>query len=699
MDNATDGQLHQKKEPDITSPFQSLWRLPEKLSHSQCVLHKQEILICGGIAHNCCYSYHILKKQYRLICSYPKHVELSRHCVVKLAGDNKNTNEITLLSFGGSQKISRHTLMMKYVSVWSGAEANKSENNGANKTMEPRNEWIPFTDENNKLFQIGRKTDNYVGVRAVIGGSANHLLFITYHLNNIDVLNLNTFQYIQHGILPDCSIFCHSFASKTTSNQNMKKKITEMVLFCKQMGLLIKYNETTNSFTFQKLQRKKVVKCEKTLPLPLYDCTGVLHKEMECVHIIGGSNSRGNALSTHMKTDIKQWLKEDTKKEKRWIAEERDKVDIEQIQIELDESRDKIVTAKLTKKKEIAMILQHWHRSLSIKMNWADDCNTIVSQYILVCCFLFFFLGESNFFCFCKKKMKYFRQWKVLQGHSDHVQSVKFSPDYEKLVSCSEDKTVRIWDIRLGTSMQTLNGHCSRVNDARFSPDKKTIVSCSDDCTIRLWDLQSGKEFKKLETHSSVTSVQFSPDGVYIISGSIDGSIRLWDGPSGRALKSLQGHSRAVNDVEFSHNSRKCVSASGDTSIGIWNVRSGKIIRTLNGHLGSVEKAKFSSDNRFIISCSADATIRIWNATLGTGLMTLNGHLGMTKDVALFPNEQIIVSCSLDNTIRLWNRRLGMLLQTLRGHSKGLSAVDISSDGNIIVSASYDKTLRLWRPL
>ncbi|ETO07591.1 hypothetical protein RFI_29802 [Reticulomyxa filosa] len=84
--------------------------------------------------------------------------------------NNKDSDQITLLSFGGHCK---HTLVMKYASVWSNISNNY-------------NEWISLADNHNHQIVIGRD-DDYKGIRAVIGGSNNHLLFITYVKNNISI--------------------------------------------------------------------------------------------------------------------------------------------------------------------------------------------------------------------------------------------------------------------------------------------------------------------------------------------------------------------------------------------------------------------------------------------------------------------------------------------------------------------------------
>ncbi|ETO35155.1 hypothetical protein RFI_01919 [Reticulomyxa filosa] len=339
-----------KQSQPLNTIFQTLKELPTPLTQSQCVPHKNELIICGGSYERACYSYHTLKNEYKFICEYPSDVKLSGHCVVKLIDNNKDSNQITLLSFGSGWDGKNHTLVMKYVSVWD----NKSNNH---------NQWVPFTDNRNHPIIIGSDQDHdYVGARAVIGGRNNNLLFITYPINNISVFDLNTFQFIKHDtLLTNDYIEFHCFVSNSENrqvqeimktNEEKNKQSYQMLLFCVKTGLSIEYDEDRNTFKFHQLlvckdiasfkhyayvcindvifffggwndsyanavilklvhkysiRENKWMTFRDTLPNPLYNCVAILSEEDSRIHIIGGSANKKTIVSTHMKTKVFLW--------------------------------------------------------------------------------------------------------------------------------------------------------------------------------------------------------------------------------------------------------------------------------------------------------------------------------------------------------------------------------------------------------
>ncbi|KAI0465088.1 hypothetical protein LJB42_000306 [Komagataella kurtzmanii] len=145
-----------------------------------------------------------------------------------------------------------------------------------------------------------------------------------------------------------------------------------------------------------------------------------------------------------------------------------------------------------------------------------------------------------------------------LKGHEGSIFGVQADTNGELVVSCSDDRSVKVWDLESGECLMSGWGHGARIWSLQFYDNNTKVFSASEDCTARSWavDREKGelKCLKVFDTHygKHIWSAAISQDELIAATGGADGRIRLVDLNSKLARKGFQELEFSVDSISKS---------------------------------------------------------------------------------------------------------------------------------------------------
>jgi WD40 repeat protein len=260
--------------------------------------------------------------------------------------------------------------------------------------------------------------------------------------------------------------------------------------------------------------------------------------------------------------------------------------------------------------------------------------------------------------------------------------------------------------IRVTTASQTLEGHKFGVSGAAVFPDKRRMVTASNDKTLRLWDLEDGAVLKIMEGHRfGVQEVAVSRDGQFIASGDTGGELIAWNRDGEPLTQPIKVHSDLIGSVDFSPDSTCLASGSYDTTTELWNTKTWQVqgdpISCGSG--AQILCIRYSPSGEHL-AIATKLNIQIWNPRNRECIAKFQGHSacggGYNNSLAwtLDGTRLLSTGSSPDTVIRVWDsstwKQVG---EPWKGHTGNIYMVALNPSGTLVASASNDHQVRLWR--
>lgn len=236
-----------------------------------------------------------------------------------------------------------------------------------------------------------------------------------------------------------------------------------------------------------------------------------------------------------------------------------------------------------------------------------------------------------------------------LEGHTLPIYGVYWSPNGEKLITISHDKSVIVWSSK-GELIQKFEVHTDAILTGAWKNDN-VFATGSLDKNIVVYDLSLGST-EILKGHTSkVNKIAWSVNG-NLASGSYDNTIRIWR-EDGTCSHVLQGHTQLISDLKWKPNSDRILASSSiDHTTILWDAQTGAKLNSAENHKGEIITIDFSPSGAYLASGGLDALIVVQNVADSQHFVTFRGTSDI-NEIEWSPNSENVAVCFADSIVAI----------------------------------------------
>ncbi|KAH3808816.1 autophagy-related protein 16-1-like [Dreissena polymorpha] len=244
----------------------------------------------------------------------------------------------------------------------------------------------------------------------------------------------------------------------------------------------------------------------------------------------------------------------------------------------------------------------------------------------------------------------------LLLGSNGGITSLEYDLEEVNLLAASNDKTCRLWSLNDQRLWVTLTGHSSKVCTAKFLRDSSKVVSGSQDGTLKIWDVKLGacsKTFVKGSGCSDLVTLH----GSFIISGHSDKRVRFWDSRVESCTNSIELDSK-ITSLDLSPDRTLLLVCTKEDGLIVVDLRQTQVIKTLGDQNFIVgcerHRAVFSPDGKYTAAGSINGHLIIWNFETGKVEKTLQEHTNAILSCSWHPAGSYVLTSDRKKKVVLW---------------------------------------------